>query len=792
MEEDNTPARSRKITGKMRLRLETAKKLREIRQNATKRNERQQKETNKGEKREQEIVGQIRGAKFGKNKLQEPPTPQAMFRKRQIYKTWLPTHLYHAKRAHMTAPKEPLWRFALPVTPTNKSYRLMHRASGQRGAVAWDTSYTSTIGLEGPEKSLQGLLKAIGVGANDDKEGVWAKQGERWRRGTRSRNFWLFERNGWPKASIGPATIVWCVNQGRFEDVVMEGTEPFPKTKKPKRKLFIRIHPAAFLQLWKEVLRLAKVQKPMVMVEDLRFEIGSIEVTGPTSTEALLGTLWPSERLDNASNDDNLPGKVWSSVGSLTNAASTPAGALLAFDIQDPRLHFPAQKADPPAYNSTTQFETLSLLSTWPPDHTHPMPAIFDRTARLKAQREMPSQKAINRRKSLATPGTYPESKTSDPNIPIMLLANRTPLRSQGSWTLLLPWKCVKPIWYCLMYVPLSTGGSVRFGGQREIQQVAFEGNEPWFPGDFPGTRAGREWEERERKKKKEEWERKPKGKRLEWESVNLGNGRKGEIGIGWGCDWERLNSGPKEAEQMHDQEKEDKEKPESKECSTESGTKIEDEKRKDALKQPVLFQLRSSIAHTVLNSGSPDPDFMKDALINIRLSCLARGVITPCSRIYRLPSNNPILRQEWLSLLPDSKMSKMKSKTRGKAPPSLPKNASQGEVQKRLARILFEPMNMHPGSKEYPIVPDEVDLIGFVTSGSYNLGEGQSIGIGSLLLSKVMERQQSTSSGEDAGQRGEEKVETKKGVGKAREDRICIVREAGLGFGRLAMWELC
>ena len=42
-----------------------------------------------------------------------------------------------------------------------------------------------------------------------------------------------------------------------------------------------------------EILKVAKVQRPPAMVEDLRFEIGSIEVTGPGSTEALTGVLHP-------------------------------------------------------------------------------------------------------------------------------------------------------------------------------------------------------------------------------------------------------------------------------------------------------------------------------------------------------------------------------------------------------------------------------------------------------------------------------------------------------------------
>jgi len=69
-------------------------------------------------------------------------------------------------------------------------------------------------------------------------------------------------------------------------------------------------------------------------------------------------------------------------------------------------------------------------------------------------------------------------------------------------------------------------------------------------------------------------------------------------------------------------------------------------------------------------------------------------------------------------------------------------------------------------GDDDYPVVPDQEDLIGFVTTGNFNLGEGKGTGIGSLVLGKVLE-------------------------GKGREKGLCVVREAGQGIGRLGRWEI-
>ncbi len=475
--------------------------------------------------------------------LSSPAQPPARFRKRQIHKTWLPTHLYHAKRAHMTPPKESLWRFALPLTPTMKGYRPTHRASVLRGALAWDMSYVSTIGMQGRERSILGLLTALGVGAKGDSCFSSAKSARRWLNGTRVWEGTLFERNGWPTRAIAPATVIWCVRErGGLVNKKLAGAESDKSKEKrsEKRQAFVRVHPSAFLQLWEEILRLSKVQKPEVRVEDLRFELGSLEIAGPASTEALVGVLWPTESGTKAKMSSDSPESVWRSLGSVANPKCLPSGSLLAFNISDPRLHHPPRNSTHMQAEGSNE-PLLSTLSTWPVDDTQPVPWLFDRSARLAACRALLSQKTINRRSSLADPGTYPNPLPTDPKIPTLLYVNRDEGRNMGSWTVLLPWKCVLHVWKSLMEYPISTGGSVRMGCLREKRQVTFEAGVPWFPGDYPGTKAGAAWEAEEAEKRRLEWAKRPKGKRVEWASLDLGKGRKGEFGNGWACDWAAL-----------------------------------------------------------------------------------------------------------------------------------------------------------------------------------------------------------------------------------------------------------
>ncbi|KAL8680017.1 MAG: hypothetical protein Q9186_003735 [Xanthomendoza sp. 1 TL-2023] len=531
MKEDNTPqlpSRRRKATPHMRLRLQTAEKLQKLHARAKKkRAEAREQKPGQADPGKEDVLA-VRIRRLKKNTLSTPEKPAAKFQKRQEHKSWLPTHIFHAKRAHITEPKHPLWRFAIPLSPTEKSFRKTHRAGSLRGCVAWDTSYMSTIGVEGVEASLLGLLRSLGL----DEGAISGKPQAKWRAGTRFWRGWVRERDG-EKAWIAEMDTVWCV-----QEADLPATEDSPsKPRKRKRRLLLRVHPSAFLQLWTEVLKVAKMQRPPAMVEDLRFEVGSIEVSGPGSTETLVAALEPIVK-ESEESMENLSAKTWSLIRSVTNPSSLPENAVLGFDISDPRLRYPPRTVKNPGAESTDD-ELLHVLARWSPDRTQTPPSIFDRTARLTASRLLPSQKAINRRKGDALPGEFPAPASSDPQIPILLMASRSHITgAQGSWRLLLPWKCVLPVWYHLMHYPLSTGGNPRFGGLQEIRQITFEQGAPWFPGDFPGTQSGWEWELSERAKRQAEWEKRPKGKRVAWESLDLGKARKGEIGIGWACDW--------------------------------------------------------------------------------------------------------------------------------------------------------------------------------------------------------------------------------------------------------------
>ncbi|KXT18868.1 hypothetical protein AC579_3551 [Pseudocercospora musae] len=753
---DNTPAvtaRRRKPTRHTRLRLETAKKLRALgvkHRKASKKDD-DEKVTVRPMQRAKDgkvIEGtaiKTRAPKVKKARLAEAPPPKAKFRKRQMNKTWLPTHMFHAKRARMTPPKEALWRFAIPLTPTAKCYRPTHRAANDRGALAWDVSYTSTIGLEGQQRSIEGMLKALHV-----DEDLWTRNGEKWRSGSRAWDGFVFEREA-PHRPIAPVTVIWSPPH--------DSTNEGEGLSKRKRKVLLRVHPSAFLQLWEEILRLGKVAKPQVSVEDLRFEIGSIEVTGPGATEALLGALWPSPCQEGSvGHASGSAEKTWTSLAGLTNISLIPVNVVLGLDVQDPRLHHPPRTITLPT-TADEQMKLLELTASWPVDAPSVPFSLLARQPRIVASSSLPSQKAINRRKSFAAPGQYPEAASTDPRIPTTIYSTSSGDRRQASWIVLLPWKAVQPIWYGVIYYPLSTGGQPRFGGLDEKRQLCFEAGKPWFPGDFPGTKAGWEWEKQERKRREDEWKRRPKSKRITWNAVKLANGKKGEIGSGWACHWERLINGPAQATQADTKEGVDSAAAAAQTYDNTFETNMA--AAATCIEPPKLTYLPRFKASACLSTATLPPT-LPNPLITISLTCLSKGTPQHCARIYRLPSSNPDLRNSWLSLHPQNH-----AKPKSPHLPKLPKDAPPHIVQRRLAQSLLEPARA--GEENYPEVPDEEDLIGFVTTGNLNLAEGRGTGVGSILLERVLE-------------------DVRKDT---QEGKICIVRNAGQSIGRLAKWEL-
>ncbi|KAI5846138.1 ribonucleases P/MRP protein subunit POP1-domain-containing protein [Tricharina praecox] len=692
MKEDNTPThtfRKRKKSGHDRLRAETAEKLKTM------------------AKKREVVEGLIHAVEGKGGELVKPPRAHSKWRKRQKGKVWLPTHVWHAKRAHM----EIRWRFSVPESPNDKCFRSTQRAVEKRGGVAWDTSYWSHILVRGEGVLVRMVLEAVFPGAGGD-----AKV----RMGKRSKECWAYERGGYPDKPIGPVTVIWS-----------------PAEEEGKgRRVLVRVHPSAFYKVWEELLCAMRAQNPTeglqkVFIDDMRFELGSIQISGPNATDALLSMLTPT-------NPDGEIEKNWIKLRGLTNPAALPPQVAFGFEIADPRLRFPPRLEKSKLSPEQQQAELFTMQSTWP---ITPRPFnLLDTEKRVVAVKLQASEKRIQKRKTDATPGTFPAAIANDPKIPIILVSSQlagnnsgAPNKIPGAWTVILPWKWMQPVWYALMH----TTEQIRFGGIKELQHMAFDHGLPWFPADFPGTDAGKTWEDELAAKRKETWDKKPPQKRLNYDAVKI-SGKKGEIGDWSRCDWAYLVP----AAAGSSTHKMDVDIPTTSSLlapiDTMATVSTAPQSEPTAPPQKSWWQIPSALATIALKTYPSLPasldsvtEVLDKGIFTVKITFLHRGAPTACSRIYRLPHADTT----WKSLAANIK-------------------AKKGDNV------------VEAGKEGYPQCPSEEDLVGFVTTGNYSLTTGQSVALGGIVWGAWFEDERS-------------------------KERLCVVRGVGETVGRLARWEV-
>ncbi|KAK6526677.1 hypothetical protein TWF281_009880 [Arthrobotrys megalospora] len=357
------------------------------------------------------------------------------YRKRQKHKTWLPTHIWCAKRARMVCK----WGFSLADTPNLKCYRPTYRAATRDGCVAVDTSYYATILLEGQEKELKRSLAKFLPPRDRAFVGKSVISGES------VRSTWMYEEGEWPNGALTPIQIFWCPES-------VKEHEP--------RKVVLRVHPASWDDAWK--VATASTAASKCTCKNLRFEIGSIGLTGPRTVKVLHALLGSSFDFENM----------------LVDRITYGSG-------KDPRLgsfYLRRQIPVPPVEEDLI---------------TAPVESLFNTKCRNASVNAQVSQKTLNSHVSRLVSGDSTRS-LSYTKIPFVLMRELVGVQadlghsnpeppSSHRWSILLPWKWVRPFWLVLMRM---TG--VRLGGLKELEQLTLEGGLGYFPIDFPSTKAGR------------------------------------------------------------------------------------------------------------------------------------------------------------------------------------------------------------------------------------------------------------------------------------------------------------
>lgn len=588
------------------------------------------------------------------NSLASPPRGKVKYTKRQLEFTWLNTHVWHAKRAHMIK----RWGWQIPLQPTQKCFRSSHRAFNLDGAVVWDKSFIGTCIIQGDnEASIVELVNQVIVGKK------------------------------WTKLKSDGLSINTMVESD--DDIIGEITIIAFQSPATKRCV-IRAHPSIYTEVFN---LLVSKRTEDVEIVDCRYALGSIEITGPVALSSLATVLKPVD-------PSSANAQIFKELCCQTNL---PDKTMFTLMIQDPRL---ANRTKPSQRSNADPLDSLiRMKATRENLDQFTIEALLTSKGRMESYKDQKSLKQVQ--VELNRP--VDERQPGKP-IPVMLFNN------DGVWTVLVPWFWTLPIWHALVHI-----AHVKLGGLKQTHQLKFESGKLFFPVDFPFTQVGELENKLNADVKREKWAKKPKGKRVNYDSIKIGNSR-GEVGDPFGCDWRYLQvlrialphvtnnrsisrtsvwneQFQRKIEELHD-----------------VYNLIEDVKQSKVNKLSKLPIRLSSAVEYPSTIESPLP------VTTINVTTLSRGSIGDNARLYSIPTED---LSEWLSTI-DSKHT-----------------------------------NGRKNHESYPQCPSPQHLVGFITSGTYNLHEGHATGVGCV-----------------------------DSVWTTRSERYLLLRNVGVDVVRLVTWE--
>lgn len=594
---------------------------------------------------------------------------------RQKHFKWLPTHIWHAKRAKMMK----RWGWVIPNEPTQRCYRSISRSSRIKGAVAYDTSYVGTLVVNAYD--TDSMDKVLLYFDTITKNKINSKR----------------------CISKGISWDGYVYNLDESNDPIGRITLVFVKSETGLRVL-ARLHPSVFTIVFNNIVSEFD-ECDNITIHDCKYLIGSIDITGPKAITALQSILHNEKKSDQFTKFLNF--------SKLNDLSTIPEGTVFTFDVTDPRFR---TKPLSPVRSKLTYDEQLDLLMSLKNNGVKLSDRLLMPESRAECYNNQMTLKELSKRRALY-PGEVIPSKETDVSIDVMLI------KSYEQWTILVPWFWVLPFWHTLVHVP-----HVQIGGFKQLEQLRFErGLLGWS--DMIFTTSGYVQSELERQVSESKWEKRPKSKRIEYSKLNLGTSSKNELGevlSPFGLDWRGLQTlrmvinKLKADNRLYYIENNKPKRNMSDEKLNIVPQSLDDLRRAVKSIQSCETQLKETNMHSLLLKYKPicldegdrageTIDFSSVTfnikqipplpLVPVNLVCVNKGHIKPNSRIYHLDSETEAL---WRKV------------SAGELKDLRGKNVRMGSLQ---------------NAENY--IPRIQNLCGLVTSATFNLVEGKSSAIG-------------------------------------------------------------
>ncbi|QLL32518.1 hypothetical protein HG536_0D00400 [Torulaspora globosa] len=630
---------------------------------------------------QRELLGNKLGSydNTGLGELASTPKGRPKYFKRQRLFTWLPSHIWNAKRSHMIK----RWGFQIPWSPTQKCFKLAHRIGGNvsasDGALSMDTSFYGTLIITDTSTGESAALKEL-VSQMTNQRAVLSKYriSKTWFEGL------LYDLEEDSSAILGEMDLLWI----------------------ELNMVMIRTHPSIYSKVFKSL----KSRIPNgFRIHDCRYSLGSITLKGAKSLMSLASVLRSCEK--------SLSYQQFSRISRVSEISSLPHRTMFAFNCMDPRhLARPRPINSSELAKAPTIEEIISLQNDFPLEAiTQVLKRLCDPKNRSDSYKNQQTLKQIaSRRQALLSSepadrkqNMIPFDSKTDPAIPLLVVKRQ----QNKDWVLLLPWFWVLPFW-----CQLNRVSRVHHFGLRQQQQLNFEDGRLYFPDDFPFTKAGEMENALKGGASRSKWTRKPPAKRINFERIP-GLHREpipaiaGEIGDSFTSDWRLLQllrngleyltrqdqpltlfhqaktsqfaaNGMREIQTVNDlfelyKDLAGIEQPQGSECLPIRLTGRREKLVERSWQEP----LQLSLSQTPLD------------VVAISCTLLERGRPTDNARIYKIPPED---QEHWMSV--------------------------KDGIYRADGRVDHDVH--HPS-------PRVTDLIGFVTSGSFHLGLGRGVAHG-------------------------------------------------------------
>ncbi|KAG8967748.1 hypothetical protein FRC05_001927 [Tulasnella sp. 425] len=444
--------------------------------------------------------------------------------KRQQEKTWLETHIWHAKRMNMAN----LWGHRLAIHPTEKSFRPSHRAS-LHGSIVQDVSYYGVLELKGPDDLVKNILSQC----CDPQSALFSHC---YTSGARACDTHIYQTAAFPFGLICPCTLIWRPYNTAAEDIETARSAA-------ARVVWFHVHPAAFLDVHAAVQTAAshaiadcKRQGSEIEITDLRGSINAFEIMGPRASQVLTGALKVTK--------DARPGrKAWNALAKISSSASMPKGMVVGLQVFDPRLSFPPSNTRLPEVDQQPSAPAFSVA----PSAEIALSEIWQEKVRENVKKPRFTKKDLDeRRNKNLVPGTRLQPQSSDARIPILLIQRSiSPVSGlSGSSGLSDPqmhgYLLLFPAGWSMSFWSSITHTGTRVGGLREHKSQRYESGMPHFPEDYVGTQSyDLHWEKRATEES-EKWERTPKAKKPPYDRMPAPSRSPGHEVL-WKPDWDGI-----------------------------------------------------------------------------------------------------------------------------------------------------------------------------------------------------------------------------------------------------------